>query len=129
MPVLSRFYLSRHDCGHRTTITLAGEIDLEAAPALGVMVEDCLRRGIRTITIDLAAVDFCDVSGLNAFLAAAERTASEKGSLRLLRPRPQMARLLDLSGTGLLLRAPHPAPGRPLASDPLAAAQPGRLAS
>lgn len=129
MPVLPSLHLSRHDCGHRTTIALAGEIDLDAAPALRAVVEDCLRQGIRTITIDLAALDFCDVSGLNAFLSAAERTASEGGSLRLLRPRPQMARLLDLSGTGFLLRAPHPAPVRPMASDPLPTAQPGVLAS
>jgi anti-sigma B factor antagonist len=129
MPVLPSFSLSRHDCGHRTTITLAGEIDLTTAPALRVMVEDCLRRGIRTITIDLAALDFCDVSGLNAFLAAAERTASEKGSLRLLHPCPQMARLLDLSGTGFLFRAPHRAPARPLVPNPLAAVRPGLLAS
>jgi anti-sigma B factor antagonist len=134
MPVLPSFKLSRHDCGYRTMITLAGEIDLHAAPTLCVMVEDCLRKGIRTITIDLAALDFCDVSGLNAFLAAAERTASQKGSLRLLHPRPQMARLLALSGAGFLLRAPHPAPTRPLvsdplASDPLAAVRPGLLAS
>lgn len=129
MPVLPSFHHSRHDCGHTTTIALTGEIDLDAAPALHAAVEDCLRNGIRTITIDLAALDFCDVSGLNAFLSASERIASENGSLRLLRPRPQMARLLDLSGTGFLLRAPHPAPVRPTASDPLPAAQPGVLAS
>jgi anti-sigma B factor antagonist len=114
MPVLPSLNRSRHDRGHHTTITLAGEIDLDAAPALRVMVEDCLRDGIRRINIDLAAVGFCDISGLNVFLAAAERTTSQKSSLRLHRPRPQMARLLDLSGTGFLLRAPHPAPTRPL---------------
>lgn len=129
MPVLPVFHLSRHDCGHRTTITLTGEIDLDAAPALRVMVENCLHAGIRTIDIDLAALDFCDVSGLNAFLATAERTASEKGSLRLLHPRPQMARLLDLSGTGFLLRAPHRTPTGPPASGPLVGVQPGLLAS
>ncbi|MFG1805690.1 STAS domain-containing protein [Streptomyces sp. NPDC049040] len=125
MPVLTSFHLSRRDCGHRTTITLAGEIDLAAAPALRAAVEDCLRKGIRTITIDLAALDFCDVSGLNAFLAAAERTASENGSLRLLHPRPQMAQLLRLSGTGFLLRATHLTLARPIASDPVPAAHPG----
>lgn len=69
-------------------ITLVGEIDLDAAPALRVMVENWLREGIRIIDIDLAALVFCDVSGPHAFLAVAERTASAGGWLRLHRPRP-----------------------------------------
>jgi hypothetical protein len=31
MPALSSVNLHRHDCGHHTMITLAGEIGLEAA--------------------------------------------------------------------------------------------------
>lgn len=128
MPVLPRLKLFRCDCGHHTTITLAGEIDLDTAPALCVMVEDCLREGIRAVDIDLTVLDFCDVSGLNAFLAAAERTASQGSSLRLRHPRPPMARLLDLSDTGFLLRTLHPA-ATSLPASPTPAVRPGRLAS
>lgn len=121
--------LFRRDCGHHTTITLAGEIDLDTAPALRVMVEDCLREGIRTVDIDLTVLDFCDVSGLNAFLAAPERTASQGSSLHLRHPRPPMARLLDLSDTGFLLHTPHPAATSLPASHAMPAVRPGRLAS
>jgi anti-anti-sigma factor len=129
MPVLPSLTLYRHDCGDHTTITLAGEIDLATAPELRLMVGDCLREAIRTIDIDLTALAFCDVCGLNAFLDAAERAASGGGSLRLRHPRSQMARLLDVSGTGFLLRTPHPTPARPLASGPAAVVRPGLLAS
>lgn len=129
MPVPPTLNLHRHDRGHHTTITLAGEIDLDTAPALRLMVGDCLREAIRTIDIDLTALAFCDVSGLNAFLGAAERTASAGGSLRLHHPRPNMARLLDLSDTCFLLHASYPASTTPGAPDALAAASPEPSAS
>ncbi|WP_326594921.1 STAS domain-containing protein [Streptomyces sp. NBC_01803] len=129
MPVLPSLNLYRRDCGYQTTITLAGELDLHEAPALRVMVGDCLREGIRAIDIDLTTLAFCDVSGLNALLAAAERTASAGGLLRLHHPTPPMARLLNLSGTGFLLRTPHTAPACPRVPDPMAAARPRQVAS
>jgi anti-sigma B factor antagonist len=125
MPVLPTFNLNRHDRGHHTTITLVGEIDLDTAPALSLMVGDCLHEAIRTIDIDLTALAFCDVSGLNVFLATAERTASAGGWLRLHHPRPNMARLLDLSDTGFLLRTPPPASSTSPAPDAMAAVRPG----
>ncbi|WP_443071700.1 STAS domain-containing protein [Streptomyces sp. NBC_01477] len=137
MSVLPSLTIHRHDRGHHTMITLAGEIDLNVTAGLHMTVEDCLREGIRTIDIDLTVLDFCDVSGLNAFLAVAERTASLGGFLRLRHPRPAIARLLELSGTGFLLRSPpsagerqpasDPAAERRPASDPVAAAYPGLL--
>lgn len=110
MPGKPSLNLYRHDRGNRTTITLAGEIDLDTAPLVRVTVEDCLRSGIRTIDIDLTVLTFCDISGLNTFLAAAARTAADEGSLHLHHPRPAVTRLLALTGTGFLL---HPLPLEP----------------
>lgn len=129
MPVLPTLDLRRHDRGHHTTITLAGEIDLETAPALRRMVGGCLREAILTIDIDLSDLAFCDVSGLNAFLDAAERTASAGGSLRLHHPRPNLARLLDLSGTGFLLHPSYAVSTTSATRDALAAVRPGPSAS
>ncbi len=103
MPFLQSPNVHRHDHGNHTTITLAGEIDLDTAPPVQVMIESCLREGIRTIDIDLSALAFCDVSGLNTFLSGAERSAAACGSLSLCHPRPAMVRLLELTGTGFLL--------------------------
>ncbi|MFJ7266430.1 STAS domain-containing protein [Streptomyces sp. NPDC099050] len=111
MPVLQSLNLHRHDRGDGTTITLAGELDLDTVGQLRAMVDDCLREGVRTIDIDVSALAFCDVSGLNAFLAVAACTATAKGSLCLHHPRPMLIRLLALTGTGFLLhrlpRAPE----------------------
>jgi anti-anti-sigma factor len=103
MPVLLSLNLYRHDRGNHTTITLAGELDMDTAPPVSVMIEDCPRGGIRTIDIDLTLLTFCDVSGLNTFLTAAERTATARGLLCLHHPRPMLTRLLDLTGTGFLV--------------------------
>jgi anti-sigma B factor antagonist len=113
MPVLPSLNLYRHDRGSRTTITLAGEIDLDTAPLVRAMVEDCLRAGIRTIDIDLTVLTFCDVTGLNTFLAAAESTAGAGGALVLHNPRPTVARLFDVTGTAFLLHRLPSAPSLP----------------
>jgi anti-anti-sigma factor len=101
MPAYQHMNLYRHDRGSHTTITLTGEIDLDTAPPVRVMIEECLRGGIRTIDIDLTALGFCDISGLNVFLRATEAGAA----LSLHHPRPNLTRLLDLTGSGFLLAA------------------------
>ncbi|WP_371660491.1 STAS domain-containing protein [Streptomyces sp. NBC_00280] len=88
----------RQDRGNRALITLAGEIDLESAPLVRLSLEQCLRDGIRAIDIDLTHVTFCDCSGLNAFLLAAQQTTAVGGTLRLHHPPPMLARMLDLIG-------------------------------
>ncbi|MFG2731452.1 STAS domain-containing protein [Streptomyces canus] len=93
----------RHDRRTRALITLVGEIDLESAPLVRLTLERCLRDGIRSIDVDLTPVAFCDCSGLNAFLHAAQRTTAVGGTLRLHHPPTTLARILDLTGCGFLL--------------------------
>lgn len=95
-------------------ITLVGEIDLDSAPLVRVSLERCARDGIRSVDIDLTAVAFCDCSGLNEFLRAAQQTTAVGGTLRLHHPPTTLARILDLTGCGFLLlgppHGPRPAP-------------------
>ncbi|NEC86230.1 STAS domain-containing protein [Streptomyces sp. SID12501] len=98
----------RHDRRTRALITPVGEIDLESAPLLQASLEQCLRNGIRAIDIDLAHVTFCDCSGLNAFLLAAQQTTAVGGTLRLHHPQPTLARMLDITGTSETLMAVPP---------------------
>ncbi|MDX6350455.1 MAG: hypothetical protein QOF84_5245 [Streptomyces sp.] len=83
-------------------------------PQLRAALRECLRDGIRNIHVDLTYVTFCDCSGLNAFLDAAQHTAAAGGTLRLHDPPAILARLLALTGSGFLLdvfampsRLPH----------------------
>jgi anti-anti-sigma factor len=101
---LPQLTVYRHSRRNRALITLAGEIDLESAPLVRASLERCLRDGIRTIDVDLAPVTFCDCSGLNAFLHAAQQTTVVGGTLRLHYPSAMLARILDLAGCGFLLR-------------------------
>lgn len=118
MPVLHSLNLNRLDHGTRTTITLAGEMDLAVAPPVRTALEECLREGIRAIDIDLTDLTFCDISGLNVFLDAALDTAAVGGSLYLHHPQRGVARVLDLTGTRFLLQPPAAIPGGRAKSDP-----------
>jgi anti-anti-sigma factor len=93
----------QHDQGKQALITLSGEIDLESAPLVRESLERCLRDGIRTIDVDLTPVTFCDCSGLNAFLHAAQQTTAAGGTRRLHHPPTTLARILDVAGCGFLL--------------------------
>ncbi|MGN9759166.1 STAS domain-containing protein [Streptomyces sp. SD31] len=131
---LSQLTVHRRDQRKQALITLSGEIDLESAPLVRESLERCLRDGIRTIDVDLTPVIFCDCSGLNAFLHAAQQTTVAGGTLRLHHPPTALARILDLTDCGFLLlglpcdqlpsplgdtpAAPRPAP--PHRSPPLA---------
>ncbi|MFE2533089.1 STAS domain-containing protein [Streptomyces sp. NPDC059371] len=114
----------RHDRGKRVLITLAGEIDLESAPLVRTALARCLSDGIRTIDIDLTPVTFCDCTGLNVFLHAAQQTTEAGGTMRLHHPPPTLDLILDLTGSGFLLfddPLGHPSP--PLGDVPAPTAQ------
>ncbi|MDQ0933757.1 STAS domain-containing protein [Streptomyces turgidiscabies] len=118
----------RRDRRNRALITLAGEIDLQSVPLVRAALARCLSDGIRTVDVDLTPVTFCDCSGLNAFLYAAQKTADAGGALRLHHPPRTLSLILDVTGSGFLLLGPplgHPAP--PLdVSAPTAQASPHR---
>lgn len=103
---LPQLTVHRHDRRTRALITLAGEIDFESAPLVRVSLERCLRDGIRVIDVDLTSVTFCDCSGLNAFLHAAQQARVIGGTVRLHHPPTTLARILDLAGCGFLLLGP-----------------------
>ncbi|MEZ0091802.1 STAS domain-containing protein [Streptacidiphilus sp. EB129] len=95
--------IERHDWHDRAEITLTGEINMDSAPLLHHALTRCLADGVRTIEVDLAQVDFCDCSGLSAFLQAYHHAAAVGASLRLHHPRPVVARLITLACADITL--------------------------
>jgi len=85
----------------RPAVTIArldGELDIATTPALRERLLSVFRPGVRLLVIDLSGVSFCDVSTL-AVLVATQRRAGRLGiAVRLACPRPQMARLLRITG-------------------------------
>ena len=81
-----------------TIARLEGELDIATTPALRERLLSVFSPGMRLLIIDLSGVSFCDVSTL-AVLVGAQRRASGLGiTVRLAAPRPQMAKLLRVTG-------------------------------
>ncbi|WP_318211480.1 MULTISPECIES: STAS domain-containing protein [unclassified Streptomyces] len=117
------------------TVVVSGEIDSVTAPQLHRSLLAALHAHPEGVTLDLAAVTFCDCAGLRAFLtaraswaaraawaawaswAAPRRPDGGGDSLAPLTPlalgpvSPRMTRLLQLTGTGELFSPPKT--GRP----------------
>ncbi|MER5196317.1 STAS domain-containing protein [Streptomyces sp. NPDC002755] len=102
---LPQLNIHRHERGTRTLITLAGEIDLDTAPLVRDALAECLLDGMRSTDVDLTAVTFCDVSGLNAFLMASRLATDAGRTVRLLHPPQSMARVIEITGSGFLLHS------------------------
>ena len=81
-----------------TIARLEGELDIATTPALRERLLSVVRPGVRLLVIDLSGVSFCDVSPL-AVLVATQRRAGRLGiTVRLSAPRPQVMRLLRVTG-------------------------------
>jgi anti-anti-sigma factor len=87
--------LSRPAC---TIARLEGELDIATVPELRERLLGVLSPGVRLLIIDLSGVSFCDVAGL-AVLIGTQRRATECGIVvRLAAPRPQVVKLLRITG-------------------------------
>jgi anti-anti-sigma factor len=51
---------------------------------------------VRELVLDLAALEFLDVTGLGALLEARRKLATTGATLTLRRPRPMVVRMLNL---------------------------------
>ncbi|QXJ22283.1 STAS domain-containing protein [Actinomadura graeca] len=90
--------LSRERLEEHTVIAIIGELDIASTPSLRERLNTALRNVGPRVVIDLSGVTFCDASGL-ALLVGARRRAEPAGTTMVLAaPRPQMAKLLRITG-------------------------------
>ncbi|MFC8344872.1 STAS domain-containing protein [Streptomyces sp. NPDC057280] len=83
----------------RVRLTIRGELDISAVPALERALRQALARATRGVELDLSGTAFCDCAGLNALLAA-RRHALERGRTFTIRSAgPAVRRLLTATGT------------------------------
>ncbi|WP_326699944.1 STAS domain-containing protein [Streptomyces sp. NBC_01754] len=97
----------RHPADSLAVVTVTGELDVESAPALRTKALDLIGQGSPHVILDMAPVEFCDSSGLNALIAIVHQARAHDGSLSLAGPPAQLARLLDMTGVGDLMPV-HP---------------------
>ncbi|MBM7440390.1 STAS domain-containing protein [Streptomyces sp. HB132] len=86
-------------------LTVAGEIDVDSAPALRTRALELIRQGSSHLVLDMAPVEFCDSSGLNTMIGILRFAKDRHGSLSLAAAPPHLTRLLDVTGVGALIPA------------------------
>jgi anti-sigma B factor antagonist len=79
-------------------LTLAGELDLAAAPEIEAAVRRAQALAPRVV-VDLERVEFLDSTGLHVLLAAAERARESGAQLVISQPSECVRRLLELTNT------------------------------
>ncbi|MDG4832807.1 STAS domain-containing protein [Solwaraspora sp. WMMD1047] len=85
-------------------LRLLGDLDLDSAARLPRLVDSLLTDPAPdALTIDLSGLVFCDSSGIHALLNCRERVAEAGCRFAVVRPRPQVLRVLELTGVAALL--------------------------
>jgi anti-sigma B factor antagonist len=98
----------RHDAG-RTTLVLAGELDMASAEALreALTAEDLQPEPL--IVLDLQQLEFIDSTGLRTILAALERCRELGREFAITPGSQQVQRLLQITGVAEHLPTVAPA--------------------
>jgi anti-sigma B factor antagonist len=104
----SVYAIAAHDTPEGVVVlTLDGEFDLAAAPAIRERLDAARAAQTRGVVLDMSDVTFLDSSALRELLRADAALRAEGAPLVLAGVRPAVARLLELTRTtGLLIAAP-----------------------
>ncbi|MGV9268172.1 STAS domain-containing protein [Kitasatospora sp. NPDC003701] len=94
-------------------VRLAGELDLDSAPLVDRAVGACLGAGVRRVTVDLAAVTFCDSHGLMALERSGRIAAACGVTFQLSGVHRRLRRILSLYRDGSLPGVDVPSFARP----------------
>jgi anti-sigma B factor antagonist len=90
--------LSRERLPGGTVIALHGDLDIATTPDLRERLHAALVDPGPLVVIDLSGVTFCDASGLALLVGARGRTEPRGVAVVLAAPRPQLEKLLRISG-------------------------------
>jgi anti-sigma B factor antagonist len=84
--------------GRHLTVYLSGELDLRGAPGLRDGVIAHAGPKVERLVLDASALDFCDSSGLHAFLQIKAHADEIGADLTVYQARPELKRLLRVTG-------------------------------
>ncbi|WP_242909577.1 STAS domain-containing protein [Actinomadura terrae] len=90
--------LSRERRPGAIVVAIHGELDVASTPSLREGLRIALRDPGALIVIDLSDVTFCDASGLALLVGTRRRAERDGAAVVLAAPRPQLAKLLRVSG-------------------------------
>jgi len=98
-------WIELSDGGTTTVIGIDGELDALARPAIEPVVLRAVASGT-PVVIDLAALSFCDSTGLSLLVAAHQRAAAAGTSLALRNVSPRFRRLFEITEIDTLFALP-----------------------
>ncbi|MCY0923814.1 STAS domain-containing protein [Streptomyces sp. H27-G5] len=116
---------AQHTDGDLALAHVAGYLDIDTAPHLRAQALALIEQGHRHLILDLAAVTFCDSSGLNALIGILRCAKTADGTLVLAAVPDRLQRMLDLTGISPLLPA-HPTAAHALVAHTLVAHTPSQ---
>ena len=99
-----------------TVVRVEGELDLSTHERLGDELT-AIAAGGGAIVVDLSACDFIDSSGIRALLIGRQAAEDNGGTVALAAPKPQVVRILDMTGVASALPI-HASAGEALAAKP-----------
>jgi anti-sigma B factor antagonist len=79
-------------------VRVSGEVDIQTSPLLDKELQKVLDQGVSSILVDLDEVTFLDSTGLSVLIAALKRCQASGGELRLVSPRSNVRRVLEITG-------------------------------
>jgi anti-sigma B factor antagonist len=88
-------------------LTVAGDLDVATAPALQAELVRASEERANQVVVDLLGVPFIDSVGLGILVEAAKRLKARGGRLRFVCEDRRVARVIEITGLGGLVRL-HP---------------------
>ncbi len=85
-------------------IAVSGELDIASAPELEQTLAEISPERCTLVIVDLRQLEFMDSTGLNIIVRAHQRLSESGCELTLVKGKPQVQRLLDLTGVADRLR-------------------------
>ena len=79
-------------------VDLDGELDIVSAEAAVSYVKDVIDRHRGPVTVDLAALVFCDARGLAALVRIANYSEQKSCPFRLASPSPSLVKIMRITG-------------------------------
>ena len=99
--------------GSRVVTAVSGELDVYVAPALSRLLADLIDdQGNLFVDVDLSRVGFLDAAVLRVLVGLRMTLEARGGVLALAGVRPNLYRVLDVTGVAqsFVIRSPEPAP-------------------
>jgi anti-sigma B factor antagonist len=84
-------------------LRLTGELDVASAPLLERRLAEACTEPRTLVVVDLAALTYCDSSGVRALVCASRRCADDGGEFRVIGARGAVRRVFEITNTSGIL--------------------------